>query len=473
MDMSSKRVLLLDADQERSSQLKTILEFLLCSVYQPRSISFEVDIFKQQGPFDLVCIGDGMPDLSTVTGNLHRWEASLPIVLLINTGAERDVPMTVKSGVAAIQTWPTNYPEWVALLRTLEGRKAVNKPAHRRSIDLFRSLTGSSQRIREACRLIGQVADADATVLVLGESGTGKEVVARNLHYRSSRRDKAFVPMNCGAIPGELLESELFGHEKGAFTGAFNARQGRFELAEGGTLFLDEIGDMPLSMQVKILRVLQEQTFERVGSNRMIECNVRIIAATHRNLEEEITQGRFREDLFYRLNVFPIRIPALRDRAEDIPDLVADLIAKMQQQKRKPISLTRLTLNVLMKYNWPGNVRELANLIERLGILYPGKEIDAEDLPEKFRRSMIVKDDVQSFDERSAVDIIPSKPRLPDTGMNLKQYLIDTECELIRQALTECKGVVKHAAEHLQIRRTTLIEKMRKYNIHRSLKPTV
>ncbi len=226
-----------------------------------------------------------------------------------------------------------------------------------------KGLAGNSESIKSIRESIDQVANSTATVLVLGESGTGKEVVAKAIHLASNRKNKPFVPVNCGAIPAELLESELFGHEKGAFTGAITARQGRFEIAEGGTLFLDEIGDMPMPMQVKLLRVLQERTFERVGGNKSIECNVRIVAATHRNLDEEIKEKRFREDLFYRLNVFPIELPALRERTKDIPLLVNHLVARMEANKQDPVYFTRDSLAILMQHPWPGNVRELSNFI--------------------------------------------------------------------------------------------------------------
>ena len=246
-------------------------------------------------------------------------------------------------------------------------------------------LKGNSQAIVNIRKAIDQVAESDATVLILGESGTGKEIIARALHDSSLRRTKLFVPINCGAIPGELLESELFGHEKGAFTGALSARQGRFEMAEGGTLFLDEIGDMPMAMQVKLLRVLQERSFERVGSNKTIHCDVRVIAATHRRLADEIKENRFREDLFYRLNVFPIEVSPLRDRIEDIPLLVKDIIACMEVSNRGSVSFTNASLAVFMQYEWPGNIRELANLIERMAIIYPNKQVDVANLPEKFQ----------------------------------------------------------------------------------------
>jgi sigma-54 specific flagellar transcriptional regulator A len=317
-------------------------------------------------------------------------------------------------------------------------------------------------------KLIEQVADSDANVLILGESGTGKEVVARNLHYYSSRRDKPFVPVNCGAIPGDLLESELFGHQKGAFTGAINDRQGRFEMAEGGTLFLDEIGDMTLQMQVKILRVLQERTFERVGSNTSLMSDVRIIAATHKNLEEAIGKNEFREDLFYRLNVFPIEMPSLSARVEDIPLLVNELVRRIEYENRGSVRLSPGAIYALCQYSWPGNVRELANLVERLAILHPFGVVDAGDLPEKFRNSDGEPSeqllDALVGSQLTADDL---DPRLPRNGMNLKEHLSHLEVSYIKQALADSGGVVAHAAKRLGMRRTTLVEKLRKYGMQR------
>jgi sigma-54 specific flagellar transcriptional regulator A len=335
-------------------------------------------------------------------------------------------------------------------------------------VDLFRSLVGSSRSVKHVRNLIEQVADSEANVLILGESGTGKEVVARNLHYYSSRRGKPFVPVNCGAIPGDLLESELFGHEKGAFTGAISSREGRFEMAEGGTLFLDEIGDMSLSMQVKILRVLQERTFERVGSNKCLSANVRIIAATHRDLEKAIIAGEFREDLYYRLNVFPIEMPPLKERVEDIPLLVNELVRRIEHEKRGSVRLSPGAIYALCQYNWPGNVRELANLIERLAILHPYGLVEAGDLPEKFMSDE--KLDPEILGDAFIGTPVTSDdldPRLPRNGLNLKQHLSNLEVNYIKQALDESGGVVAHAAKRLGMRRTTLVEKLRKYGLQK------
>ena len=261
--------------------------------------------------------------------------------------------------VLANLCFPFSYAQMLEALHKCQIAQeiALAQSSHEKRTSLFRSLVGNSDSIRQVRRLIEQVANTEASVLLLGESGTGKEVVARNIHALSSRHSKPFIPINCGAIPAELLESELFGHEKGAFTGAITSRQGRFELANGGTLFLDEIGDMPLAMQVKLLRVLQERCFERVGSNRSVEVNVRIIAATHRNLEQAIEEGKFREDLFYRLNVFPIDMPPLRARREDLPLLVNELIARIEGENRPSVRIMPGALEALSRYQWPGNVR--------------------------------------------------------------------------------------------------------------------
>ncbi len=352
---------------------------------------------------------------------------------------------------------------------------------------LFRSLVGRSPAIAEVRQLIEQVAATDATVLVLGESGTGKEVMARNIHFLSSRASGPFVPVNCGAIPAELLESELFGHEKGSFTGAISNRKGRFELAQGGTLFLDEIGDMPLAMQVKLLRVLQERVFERVGSNQQIAADVRVVAATHRDLELMIADGKFREDLYYRLNVFPITTPALRERGEDIPLLLQELNARLEAENRATVRFTQQAIESLMQHPWPGNVRELSNLVERLSILYPGGIVDVVDLPARYRHlegevfepryseALLERDLINHMFQRDEEDeselaaqagaAPAANADLPEDGINLKEMLADLEVSYIMQALDKQEGVVARAAELLGMRRTTLVEKMRKYQI--------
>ena len=371
---------------------------------------------------------------------------------------------------------PANYTDMLNIIhraqRYNEAQQRVKGDKDERPAHLFRSLVGTSRDIQNVRSMMSQVADKEVTVLVEGESGTGKEVVARNLHFHSSRRDKPFVPVNCGAIPAELLESELFGHEKGAFTGAISSRAGRFEMAEGGTLFLDEIGDMPLHMQVKILRVLQERSFERVGGNKTYKTNVRIIAATHRNLEEMIAEGKFREDLYYRLNVFPIGMPSLRDRGEDIPLLVSELTARLENEKRGSVRFNSSAILSLCQHAWPGNVRELANLVERMAIIHPYGIVGVQDLPPRYRH---VEEEPEEEFERMAAEE-PRKPTvvgegdialLPESGIDLKEYIAGLEQSLIQQALDNTGGVVARAAEQLTIRRTTLVEKMRKYGLQR------
>src|SRR5690606_25402613 len=307
---------------------------------------------------------------------------------------------------------------------------------------------GPSASIAEIMYLIRQVARYDSTVLITGESGCGKELVARRIHDASKRRTGQFVPVNCGAIPRDLLESELFGHEKGAFTGAVCARTGRFELANGGTLFLDEIGDMSLDMQVKLLRVLQERVFERVGSPDSRRANVRILAATHRDLEARVADGEFRQDLYFRLNVFPIRVPALRDRLEDLPELIDDLIRRGLAEGRPMIRFSPTAMSCLQSYKWPGNVRELQNLIERLSIMFPDRTIEREDLPPCIgeRRRNGVNAEVGT--EGPIV--------IPSGGIDLREHLSNIEKRLICNALHQTQGTVAQAARLLNLRRTTL-----------------
>ncbi|MDT0619588.1 sigma-54 dependent transcriptional regulator [Salinisphaera sp. P385] len=329
------------------------------------------------------------------------------------------------------------------------------------------TLVGQSYPMRRVRQLIERVAATDASVLILGESGTGKELVAREVHRTSNRAAGAFVPLNCGAIPRDLLESELFGHEKGAFTGAITARPGRFEMAEGGTLFLDEIGDMSLDMQVKVLRVLQEQTFERVGSNKTLTADVRILAATHRNLEAEIERGNFREDLYYRLNVFPIEVPPLRDRPEDVEPIVGSILARLEAEDGISLDFTDQALVALASYRWPGNVRELGNIVERLRILYPDERLDIDRLPSRILGAdnvvLTSGDDIRNM-ERAPGDVI-NGVRLTSAGVDLRALTTRLEVRLITQALSLNDGVVARAAKMLGLRRTTLVEKMRKYDI--------
>lgn len=324
-----------------------------------------------------------------------------------------------------------------------------NAAAHR--------LIGESTAMQAVRELVGRVAPTGATVLVTGESGTGKEVVARQLHDLSGRSGK-FVAINCGAIPDSLLESELFGHERGAFTGALSSRAGRIELANKGTLFLDEIGDMPMPMQVKLLRVLQERVIERVGGTHSIPVDIRVIAATHRDLQQSIAEGSFREDLFYRLSVFPIEIPPLRERPADIEPLLEEMAGRIEDEYGLTVQLTPAARQVLQDYDWPGNVRELANIVERLAVIKPMGVFDAADLPWPLRAD-------DQLDEPRVINTSLHAADLPDEGIDLKGHLHEVERKLIRSALEDADGVVQKAARALGMRRTTLVEKIRRHGL--------
>ena len=384
------------------------------------------------------------------------------------------------------------------------------------------AIIGRSESILSLKRLIESVAQSDATVLVIGESGTGKELVARALHDHSQRAAKRFVPVNCGAIPKDLIESELFGHRKGAFTGAISDRMGRFELAQDGTLFLDEIGDLPLDMQVKLLRVLQERSVDPIGSNKPIDINVRVVAATHKDLEAEVQAGRFREDLYYRLNVLPVTTPPLRERPEDIAALCEHFAKVHANLNKLPVELSERLMEELLSYPWPGNIRELSNLMARFSALFPGKSICYTDIPtmmlpkglrdrlagdpagtvtvklpepspvqaaaESGNSNIPVADTVAATD---LADVGDAPSALPETPLGpadynpiedlialaqgtplpaidsipLKQRIAELEKTLIEQALQQAEGNVSQTARILAIQRTTLIEKINKYNL--------
>lgn len=394
---------------------------------------------------------------------------SLPVYLLNSEDHESSQnTMTKGKGITGFMRFPIQYRALLSTIRQAElGRKTTRNPR-----GFSTSLTGNSPEIKKIEALIRHVSMTDANVLLLGESGTGKEVVARGIHQLSLRTDRPFVAVNCGAIPPELLESELFGHEKGAFTGAISMRRGRFELAEGGTLFLDEIGDMPMPMQVKLLRVIQERTFERVGGSKTFTSNVRLIAATHQDLEQRIGEGQFRMDLFYRLNVFPIELPPIRNRPSDIPLLIKEFSIRMELDQRSPIEFDESAIGALTQHPLPGNVRELENLVERLAILYPGETITNEKLPQRYQQQLSTPQESNTgFQQTLSADGQTSPAFLPNSEgvINLKEYLSSMERNLIHQALEKSDWVVAKAAKSLSLQRTTLVEKIRKLEIQNSL----
>ena len=489
-------VLLVEDNNQIFSEIKSLMGFIgYDAVYTPDISSLKGAL--QQGDYTAMLLGEFHGNVSQreVLELVSEAGLDMQVILLNQPKDNLGKYQQIYPHVLAHLDMPLKYQPVVdALNRANEFHQRDLKEGSASCKELISNvpkLGGSSPAIKYVRTMIEQVAKTDASVLILGESGTGKEVVARNIHALSNRCKHNFVPVNCGAIPGDLLESELFGHEKGAFTGAITTRQGRFELAEKGTLFLDEIGDMSLPMQVKLLRVLQERTFERVGSNKSMSADVRILAATHRNLEQNIREGKFREDLFYRLNVFPIELPSLRERLDDVPFLLQDQIEKLEQDNRGSVRLTASAVEALCEYKWPGNVRELANLVERLSILFPQGVVDVKDLPARYLPTSIKprhdafnpllffgasEDDTDSddlalmqtdteFDDATQGASVVDAPVITEKGLDLKEHLAQMEVNLIKQALDATDGVVAHAATLLKMRRTTLVEKLKKYDI--------
>ncbi len=488
--MSESRILVLDNDAVRAERTVALLEFM---DFNPRWVADANDFdITRHRPNDWMAAIIGGLDNSDRSDALFAWlgKGALPPPVMLIDGDT--TAFAQQYGLHEANVWPLEAPLRHAQMEGLLRRASLKRldAEHQAGAVQEQGPTGEGAAVTQLRRMIEQVAAFDTTVLVLGESGTGKEVVSRSIHQRSPRRDGPFVAINCGAIPPDLLESELFGHEKGAFTGALSARKGRFEMAEGGTLLLDEIGDMSLPMQVKLLRVLQERSFERVGGNQTIRCNVRVIAATHRDLESRIADGKFREDLFYRLNVFPIDVPALRERAEDLPALVTTIAGQLARTGRGEVRFSPEALQALAGYEWPGNVRELTNLVERLAVLHPGGSVRVQDLPAKYRGDFAVaapvavvapeangdeRLDLRSFSfhtptagtAAAAANPAERAPALPDAGLDLRNHMASIELTLINEALERTQGVVAHAAQLLGLRRTTLVEKLRKYGIER------
>ena len=387
-------------------------------------------------------------------------ERSLPCSVILITGhasAETAVE-AMKEGAFDYITKPINFEKLKVLVaKAAEKSRLVAENLYlrdqlRRKYK-FDNIIGNSPAIQPVFTRMEKILHTDSTIMILGESGTGKELVARAIHFNGSRKDKPFIAINCGAIPAELLESELFGHMRGSFTGAVADKPGKFEIANQGTIFLDEIGTMPMHLQMKLLRVLQESELERVGGTKRVKLNVRVISATNANLEHLVDHGRFREDLFYRLNVIPIQLPPLRERIEDIPLLAKFFLRKVCETMKRPLmNLTPRALRALELYQWPGNVREMENVIERAVALADGEVIDCADLPEK----------VGGIREQEAP---VSSLHLPENGLDLPATVAEFEQALINLALGRSEGVKARAATLLGINRTTLVEKMKRYDM--------
>jgi len=373
--------------------------------------------------------------------------SDVPVIVMTAFGTIKDAVEAIKLGAFDYITKPFALDEFLLLIeRAIEVRRLKDENIRlRKDINrfyCFPNIIGESAAMKKVFSLIEKVALSDSTVLLLGESGTGKELIATTIHYQSKRKDKPIIKVNCGALPESLVESELFGHEKGAFTGAVKRRPGRFELADGGTIFLDEIADVPLAVQVKLLRVIQERTFERVGGTDTLKVDVRIIAATNRSLDEEVKKGRFREDLYYRLHVIPLTLPPLRERREDIPPLVDFFLSKCRDKLFRNIRLSEDAMNALCNYDYPGNIRELENILERCVTLSDGDMIEREDLPPSF------------FNKAEQAG-----------KLSLSETLAETEKDYIKRVLRSTKGNKTLAAKTLGLSRKTLWEKLKIHGV--------
>ncbi len=439
--------------------------------------------YLEESEVDVVITDMKMPKMTgqEVLERVKKTYPHVPVIIMTAFGSIEAAVEAMRVGAYDYVTKPFSNDE---LMLTV-GKAAQYAKAKRENLMLRQTLEerfsvhqviGRSKAMGQVLELVERAAPSRSTVLIMGESGTGKEMVAKAIHFASPRKDGPFVSVNCMALSTGVLESELFGHEKGSFTGAVARKRGRFEMAHGGTLLLDEVGELTPELQVKLLRVLQERTFERVGSNKTQNVDVRIIAATHKNLEKMIEDGTFREDLYYRLNVFPIEMAPLRERVEDIALLLNELISRMEHEKRGSIRFNSAAIMSLCRHDWPGNVRELANLVERLAIMHPYGVIGVGELPKKFRHvddedEQLASSLREELEERAAINAglpgMDAPAMLPAEGLDLKDYLANLEQGLIQQALDDAGGVVARAAERLRIRRTTLVEKMRKYGMSR------
>lgn len=421
-----------------------------------------LELFKND-KFDLVILDIVMPGINgiEVLREIKRLNPHSVVLLVTAFGSIESAVDAMRSGAFDYITKPFNLATVSFAVKRGVGVSKLEKE----NIDLkrqlktrygFENIIGDSAVMQHIYSLVDKVAPTDSTVLILGESGTGKELIANIIHYNSERSSKPVVTVNCSAIPHELLESELFGHEKGAFTGAVSTKLGKFEIADNGTIFLDEIGDMSLSLQVKLLRVLQEKAFERVGGTKTIKVDIRIIAATNRNLEDDVAAGRFREDLYYRLNVIPLQLPSLRERTEDIPLLCHHFISSYCRKRKKPmLKISGDAMSAFINYSWPGNVRELENFIERLVVLKENDTVMLSDLPQNITSRF-----KHNSDFKSAITYA-----IENEDIDFDRKIAEIEKHIIAQALKTSKGIKSRAAKILNLKRTTLIEKMKRLGV--------
>ena len=455
--MKPTRVLILDDESTLRTALFRLLDRKGYQVVTAQRLDEARTFMTPEKPFDIAIIDMNLPDGNglDLISEIKGISPNTQVIVLTGFASIDTAVQATQKGAYHFLTKPFNVEELMSLLDKALAHKNLEQENKQLRNELgtryqFNQIIGESEGLRSCLSLVERVADSDSTVLVMGESGTGKELIARAIHYNSNRAKNPFVAINCGAIPAELLESELFGHMKGAFTGAISTRIGRFEMADEGTLFLDEIGDLDPSLQVKILRALQERTFEPVGSTKSVQVNVRVIAATNIDLDKAVREGRFREDLYYRLNVIPIIIPALRERKTDIPILLNHFMIQFNKNKSKTLTgFSQDAMKCLVGYGWPGNIRELENLIERLSILKGFGSVEVADLPPKYRST------AASFAETGSVDI-------PENGLDFNTAVDQFENALILKALEKTGWNKNQAALLLRLNRTTLVEKMKK-----------
>jgi len=452
--MSAAHILVVDDDENIRWILKTQLEDLGYAVWTAANgIEALAAIAKEQP--SLVLTDLKMPGLSglELLDRIQKEYPEIPAVIITAFGTIQGAVHAMRAGAYDYLTKPINFDELAMVVnRVLEHFRLVAEVRSlRASLDRkygFENIIGHSEALVSLLDMAARAAQSQSTILIHAETGTGKELLARAIHFNSRRRDKAFITINCGAIPRELLESELFGHVKGSFTGAIATKVGKVELADRGTLFLDEIGEMPGELQVKLLRLIQQGELEKVGATAPVKVDVRIVAATHRNLQAMIEDGTFREDLFYRLAVIPLGLPPLRDRTEDIPELVQHFFLKGREKQGRPeLVLPAALLPRFQQYRWPGNIRELENVIERVVVLTPGDEITLRDLPDFLQR------------DRPAIDSLQLD--LPPGGISLE----GVEKELLKRALDKFDGNQTHAAKYLDISRKALRYRLEKYGI--------
>lgn len=456
--MRTQRVLILDDESSLRTALFRALDRQGWNVITSHRIDEARTLCQGETPIDLAIVDLNLPDGDGIEfmGWIKSQYPNCEVIILTGHGSIEAAIRATQQGAFHFVTKPFNLEELLSLSEKALSHRKLQQENQQLRTELnkkykFDQVIGTSEAIQDVLRLVERVADSDSTVLVSGESGTGKELIARAIHYNSSRATGPFIPINCGAIPSELLESELFGHVKGAFTGAISNRIGRFELADGGTIFLDEIGDLEPALQVKILRALQERSFEPVGGTKTVQVNVRVIAATNVDLEDAVEQGRFREDLYYRLNVIPIVVPPLRERRADVPLLLKHFMDFFSRSKGRGLTgFTPDCLQVLSAYAWPGNIRELENLVERLTILKGQGMVDVADLPPKYR----------SGSSHASAD--PGALEIPDNGLDFNSAVDAYENALIMRALEKTGWNRNQAAMLLRLNRTTLVEKIKK-----------